>query len=150
MWLLFVFLLLLIVIVFGNKFQLEGFQTQIQNDLEDFFACQARALDKCQVPTLSTSQCFWSEYYKCPKYNGSYAQCTNNYRSLDKICECQNRGFEVCPYPYKISEKCYQEALQGCKSPTLPQQKYSGENLRVGMWYSDTKNPFHKNGWVLY
>ena len=38
MLLLLIFLVLIFsIIVFGHKFQLENFQTQVQNDLEDFF-----------------------------------------------------------------------------------------------------------------
>ncbi len=66
-------------------------------------------LIKCQVPSLTTSQCLLTQYNQCPQINGSYKQCTNNYipNPSQKHCSCKNRTFEMCPYPFKISEKCY-------------------------------------------
>jgi len=69
---------------------------------------EKRTLNKCQVPTLTMDKCFNNEYHECPKYNGSYDQCTNNYipKPNQNNCECRNRTFEMCPHPYKVSEKC--------------------------------------------
>jgi len=66
-------------------------------------------LEKCQVPTLNTEQCYQSLYFECPVINGSYSQCTNNYIPLPKQynADCRNRTFEMTPYPWKISENCY-------------------------------------------
>ncbi len=65
--------------------------------------------DTCQVGTLNTEQCYKSKYYECPIVNGSYLQCTNNYIPEPKIynAKCDNRTFEMTPYPFKISENCY-------------------------------------------
>lgn len=75
---------------------------------------QKRMLNKCQVPTLTMAKCFENEYNECPKYNGSYKQCTNNYipKPNTNNCECRNRTFEMCPEPYKISPKCYYKLLR--------------------------------------
>ena len=45
---------------------------------------------------------------ECPPINGSYEQCTNNYipQPKNNYCECHNRWFNLCPFPYKVSEKC--------------------------------------------
>lgn len=65
--------------------------------------------DKCQVPTLDSWQCYLSKYNECPIKNGSYLQCTNNYipKPSTNNCNCDNRTFDMCPYPYKLSENCY-------------------------------------------
>jgi hypothetical protein len=70
-------------------------------------------LNKCQVPTLNSDKCFFTEYNECPTYNGSYMQCTNNYipKPDQNNCKCNNRTFEMCPSPFKISEKCYYDNL---------------------------------------
>ena len=66
-------------------------------------------LDKCQVPTLNTEQCYKSRFYECPIVNGSYLQCTNNYipKPDNFNAPCENRTFEMTAYPKKISENCY-------------------------------------------
>jgi len=67
------------------------------------------ALNKCQVPTLNTQQCYDSRHYECPIVNGSYLQCTNNYIPKPNTfnSDCGNRTFDMVPYPQKISENCY-------------------------------------------
>ena len=66
-------------------------------------------LNKCQVPTLNTEQCYKSKFYECPIVNGSYSQCTNNYIPKPTLfnAQCDNRTFDMVPYPQKISENCY-------------------------------------------
>lgn len=65
--------------------------------------------DNCQVGNLNTEQCYKSKYFECPIVNGSYLQCTNNYIPEPKIynAQCENRTFEMTPYPFKLSENCY-------------------------------------------
>lgn len=66
-------------------------------------------LNSCQVPNLTTEQCYKSRFYECPIVNGSYLQCTNNYIPKPNMynADCGNRTFEMVPYPWKISENCY-------------------------------------------
>ena len=66
-------------------------------------------LNRCQVPSLNTEQCYKSRYFECPIVNGSYLQCTNNYIPKPDTynADCGNRTFEMVPYPWKISENCY-------------------------------------------
>lgn len=73
-----------------------------------------KILNKCQVPTLNTYQCYLSKNFECPMINGSFQQCTNNYipKPKEGNCDCSNRTFEMCPYPFKISENCYYDNTQ--------------------------------------
>ena len=66
-------------------------------------------LQKCQVPTLNTEQCYKSREYECPIVNGTYLQCTNNYipKPEEYNADCGNRTFDMVPSPWKISENCY-------------------------------------------
>lgn len=68
-----------------------------------------KALEKCQVPTLNTQQCYTSNQYECPIVNGSYLQCTNNYipKPNEFNAPCNNRTFEMTKPSEKISENCY-------------------------------------------
>lgn len=64
-----------------------------------------KLLSDNQVPSLSQQKCFEGEYCNCPKYNGSYDQCTNNYKHpFSDFCQCNNRNFELCPFPFKFLE----------------------------------------------
>lgn len=138
----FVILLILLAILFRKKSL-----TTIPNK---YYKCQHCALNKCQVPTLNGEQCYLSQYYKCPPYDGSYVQCTNNYASLDDICPCENRTFELCPYPYKISSKCYQTKFKKCGNPPKNIKCNPKHNLRVNMWHSDVYNNVHNNRIAYY
>jgi hypothetical protein len=70
-------------------------------------------LVESQVPTLNTQQCWMSKEFECPPKDGSYLQCTNNYipKPEQKNCDCSNRTFEMCPFPYKISENEYYKKI---------------------------------------
>ena len=70
-------------------------------------------LNKCQVPTLNTEQCYKSRYYECPIVNGTHLQCTNNYipKPSEYNADCGNRTFDMVPYPWKISENCYYQSI---------------------------------------
>ena len=112
-----IFIILFVVTLSGLFMYLGNKQN---NNLGDGFLpaglnfMEKRLLDKCQVPTLSSDKCFFTEFQECPKYNGSYLQCTNNYipKPNQNNCKCHNRAFELCPSPFKISEKCYYENLK--------------------------------------
>ena len=89
--------------------------------IEDSFTEQGDDISKTEyenlvessVPTLNTQQCWYSKEFECPPKNGNYLQCTNNYipKPNQKNCDCSNRTFEMCPYPYKISENEYYKKI---------------------------------------
>ena len=138
MKLLIAFIILFVAIISS---QLHFFSNKPEN-FSNYLSCQNQVLDMCRVPTLNSDKCFLSEFDKCPRYNGSYMQCTNNYKSLDQVCECQNRGFEVCPLHYKVSEKCYQENLAekcGQFNPTV--KSNNPANPRINMFNASVSNP---------
>lgn len=97
-WLIVLLIALIVYILYSNKSQFTSLKLTNKNPLKE-----------CKVPTLNMEQCFWSQYQECPRYNGSYQQCTNNYIPKPNTgnCQCNNRTFAMCPDPYKISEKCY-------------------------------------------
>lgn len=83
------------------------------SDSFDISKTEEERLINASVPTLNTYQCWLSKEFECPNKNGSYLQCTNNYipQPTEKNCDCSNRTFEMCPYPYKISENKYYKEI---------------------------------------
>ena len=73
----------------------------------------------------------------CPM--SSYKQCTNNY-SMNlyppiSSCSCKNRGFELCPYPYRSSNSCMINKLKHCENCEYHYQ--NPENYaRVNKWHN--------------
>ena len=98
-------------------------------------------LKMCQVPTLNMSQCYYNQFNKCPNINGSYDQCTNNYipNPSEKNCPCMNRTFEMCPPPFKISEKCYNNYHKD-KLNKNNDLNVNKDFPRVNMWNGDINN----------
>jgi hypothetical protein len=85
------------------------------------------ALNKCQVPTLNTQQCYNSRHYECPIVNGSYLQCTNNYIPKPNTfnSDCGNRTFDMVPYPEKISENCYYNQIGFDRDMIFPKVRFN-------------------------
>lgn len=88
--------------------------------------CHDRSAKKCRIPTIPSEESYKTELNNCsyrmrpPNYNtgdlGNYTQCTNN--NLDAPnnlpCVTNNRTFDMCPAPYKISNSCYAENYNEC------------------------------------
>jgi hypothetical protein len=113
-------------------------------------SCQGKAFRKSQVPTLNMQGCFNNRFYECNPYNGSYCQCTNNYLPSPNTgnCQCENRTFEMCPAPYKISEDKYYKTQSKClyKKNILPKKSIDfiiKNKPRVNAWqYVDKDDDF--------
>ena len=115
----FIFLIIIIIlcILYCNN-EIQAMNQTLSNQIKDtfqnnIFSKELKYLNKCQVPTLNTEQCYKSHYYECPIVNGSYLQCTNNYlpKPTNFNAPCNNRTFEMTPYPEKISENCYYQSI---------------------------------------
>jgi len=100
-----ILLLLYLYLLRNDIFEKIGFQNNNENKNEK----NENILHKCQVPNLTTDQCYKSKFFECPIVNGSHLQCTNNYipKPEKYNADCSNRTFEMVPYPWKISENCY-------------------------------------------
>ena len=99
-------LCILLLISKKKIFEKIGFENQDYSPINN--------LNKCQVPSLNTEQCYKSRYYECPIVNGTYLQCTNNYipKPSEYNADCGNRTFEMVPYPWKVSENCYYDSIK--------------------------------------
>jgi hypothetical protein len=102
-WILIIFIFILLACISRNTSK-EDFLLNANRDTN-----LLKNLNSCQVPNLTTEQCYKSRFYECPIVNGSYLQCTNNYIPKPNMynADCGNRTFEMVPYPWKISENCY-------------------------------------------
>ena len=118
----------------------------------DKLTCQT--LLDIQMPNYTTQEMlFRNENDICPKYNGSYAQCTNNNMPMLPAGACQyySRIFETCPPPYRVSEKeLYKYTGDPVKDvPTAPvhypnPNNHSNpliNNVRINMWRTPDKAP---------
>lgn len=110
-WILIIFIFILLACISRNmnkesnkNMSKENFLLNANRDMN-----LLKNLNSCQVPNLTTEQCYKSRFYECPIVNGSYLQCTNNYIPKPNMynADCGNRTFEMVPYPWKISENCY-------------------------------------------
>lgn len=101
------------VVVYNNVYNPPFYEAHryINQDLMPVPEKELKRLEKAQVPTGLQQTCFENEYCNCPRYNGSYEQCTNNYTPDpdQNNCPCNNRWFELCPWPFKIYESKYRE-----------------------------------------
>lgn len=68
---------------------------------------QVNCLTKgCQSTPLTGAQCWNTKYFPCPWKDGSYMQCTNNFKRKVNIANCNERSYEVSQPDEKVSEKC--------------------------------------------
>lgn len=112
------------------------------------------AMKKCRVPYMNTQRCYENEFEPCPKFNGSYNQCTNNYYVDSGISKyrCAKQFYpEITPANLYVSDKCYFANY----NPNLyiPFNKGNPTNMRVNLYHSQYPNPnpkLYKNGAVSY
>ncbi len=101
---------------YGNHLPSETHDMKIEDSFSDAYnisKTEYQNLVESSVPTLNTYQCWLSKEFECPPKDGNYLQCTNNYipKPKQKNCDCSNRTFEMCPFPYKISENEYYKKI---------------------------------------
>lgn len=63
-------------------------------------------VEKCYSSPLTRAKCYQTDYYPCPKKNGSFMQCTNNFKHKTNIANCYERTYYFSPYKQRLSKKC--------------------------------------------
>ena len=107
--------------------------------------CIDKVWSAAKMPDVGSLKCLLTEYNRCPKFDGSYKQCTNNYIPTPKFgnCPCHNRTFEMCPQKWKVAENVYEEGAAACEPKTV--DMYNPENpsskSRVNWWRYGGKIP---------
>ena len=123
-------MLIVLVLLFGN---LKEVERKLNN------------IPSCKQGDVNQQQCLAGEYYECPPFNGSYAQCTNNYNPKYNTwkCDCHTPVYEVCPL--KINNKMAYETKGRCEpsDPMRPIHQDNGQGTgkickypRVNYWNS--------------
>jgi hypothetical protein len=104
-----ILVLLWLYFLYINKKKLETILEEANFSNKYMDRNEENILNECQVPSLTTDQCYKSKFFECPIVNGTHLQCTNNYipKPSEYNADCSNRTFEMVPYPWKISENCY-------------------------------------------
>ena len=109
---------------------------------EEEKACMDKVLARAKIPNVGSMKCLLTEYNRCPKFDGSYKQCTNNYIPEPQYgnCPCHNRAFEMCPQKWKVAENVYEEGASECKPVEVDDYnpKEPSDKSRINWWrYND-------------
>ena len=95
----FVIAFLIIIIIQYNKTFNEKFQIFKRKCLKD--------IEKnCYNDPLTTAKCWTTKEFPCPWQNGSYQQCTNNFKHDVNIANCLERSYYYSANDERLSEKC--------------------------------------------
>lgn len=106
-----------------------------------------KALEYAKVPyTMNGEQCWNSRYDPCPRYNGSYIQCSNITRPVPEalLCPCYEPNMKLCPANQKISEKRF---FTKYKMPSTIIEKPNDKEIRIGFFNS--KNSSVPTSWLV-
>lgn len=128
------------LLVFYNKKELfSSFSSNAAPFHEDKIIDNNNFLKESKIPTQNMEGCYVNKYEVCPNLNGSFVQCTNNFLPLPREdnCDCFNRTFEMCPSPYKISEKKYYNLVKD--SPLNKEMPKPVGNFKPNQGPTDTR-----------
>ena len=89
----------------------------------------------CSITPKNQQQCFESKYNPCCDINGSYKQCTNNFKhKIECQCDQNTLNLDICKKP--TNEKCFYKNKIENKPFQLPNNKCP----RVNMFNTDITN----------
>ena len=101
----------------------------------------------CESNPLSSAKCWNQKYFPCPWTDGSYMQCTNNFKRKVNSANCNERSYEYSQPDERLSEKCVYNNVFPFK---LKKNKYKPNTPsifpRVNRWRNDSiENNFFVN-----
>jgi len=83
----------------------------------------------------TTYQCYLGTYRPCPAWNGSYAQCTNNFQHKVNIARCRERSYEYSPFDERLCESCVYNNYNPFEIKNMGMNPYAPSIFpRVNMW----------------
>lgn len=101
--------------------------------------CLKQLENKCYNDPLTTAKCWATKDFPCPKYNGSYQQCTNNFKHQVNIADCLERSYYYSPEDERLSEKCvYKKVFPFAVKKDIPDNTQPSIFPRVNMWRNDS------------
>lgn len=141
-------LLLFIILIYLITYNFNETQNNIQKNLKnlkkvDRVFSKSNPYEECQSGALTSQQCWEQRVFKCPRYNGSYKQCTNNYVPEPRSNYCSCTGFrDVCPWPYELNSTCFNKEVgnpipKEFKHPVLIENNVHNPP-RINIYNSDT------------
>ena len=94
-------ILLFLIIIFGTCQKFKGEQFQIYQS-----PCLKKLEKKCFNDPLTLAKCHITKEDPCPSANGSFMQCTNNFKHNVNIADCLERSYYYSAPNERLSEKC--------------------------------------------
>jgi len=117
-----VFLILIFGAIYSkNVFKNEKFQIYDH-------PCVKKEEKTCYSDPLTTAKCWITKAFPCPKDNGSFMQCTNNYKRDINIADCLERTYYYSSKDERLSETC----VYGKNVPDQPSGKEIGKPYPMG------------------
>lgn len=137
-------LLILIATVFLNQKKPSVKQAKEVFQIENS-SCMDQLENQCYNDPLTLAKCWATKAFPCPKDNGSYMQCTNNYPREVNIADCLERSYYYSSKDERLSEKCVygdNKKLKGKIFPfalkkDIPDNTEPSIFPRVNMWRND-------------
>jgi len=100
--------------------------------------CLKKIEESCYNDPLSSAKCWATKAFPCPKDNGSYMQCTNNFKRDVNIEDCLERTYYYSPEDERLSEKCvYKKVFPFAVKKDIPDNTSPSIFPRVNMWRND-------------
>lgn len=140
------------LVIFKKNEAFSSFSSNAAPYYGDKIIDSSQFLKDSKIPTQNMEGCYLNKYEVCPDLNGSFVQCTNNFMPLPREdnCDCFNRTFEMCPSPYKISEKKYYNLIKNSDlKKEMPKPvgnftpKQGALDTRINVWnYNGPYKPF--------
>jgi hypothetical protein len=96
------------------------YKNPVKNKSGEKFAINDVRNMKCYNDPLTLAKCHITKEMPCPDKNGSFMQCTNNFKREVNIADCLERSYYYSPGGERLSEKCiYKEVFPfAVKTPT--------------------------------
>ena len=109
--------------------------------------CVKNITEKCYNDPLTLDKCWLTKEFPCPRYNGSYMQCTNNYKRDVNIANCLERTYYYSPKDERLSKKCvYKNVFPFAVKKNIPNPSNPSIFPRVNVWRNeDLPNGFMVN-----
>lgn len=100
--------------------------------------CVTKLENKCYNDPLTLDKCWITKDWPCPRYNGSFMQCTNNYKRDVNIADCLERTYYYSAKDERLSEKCvYKDVFPFALKKDIPDNTKPSIFPRVNMWRNE-------------
>lgn len=135
-----IFIAVIIVVIFFILLQINP-NPKHKKD-EDFQInpepCVKKIEKNCYNDPLTLDKCWHTKAFPCPKDNGSYMQCTNNFKRDVNIADCLERTYYYSAKDERLSEKCvYKDVFPFAVKKDIPNPNTPSIFPRINMWRNE-------------